>query len=129
MEKKFVINRVDLGTRVTGYEVFNPAVNGGEVLGMTAKQLSEAIKAVAPATGLKSIAGGTLVLKNAFEGKSVYLYNDDTVFYTINAKNGSVETVAARDIETSDTVQVAVVLAKGTTNDTASVVFVITPAV
>ena len=91
--------------------------------------VSEAIKAVAPATGLKSIAGGTLVLKNAFEGKSVYLYNDDTVFYTINAKNGSVETVAARDIETSDTVQVAVVLAKGTTNDTASVVFVITPAV
>lgn len=45
MEKKFVINRVDLGTRVTGYEVFNPAVNGGEVLGLTAKQLSEAIKA------------------------------------------------------------------------------------
>lgn len=45
MEKKFVLNRVDLGTRVTGYEVFNPAVNGGEVLGMTAKQLSEAVKA------------------------------------------------------------------------------------
>ena len=31
MEKKFIINRVDLGQRVTGYEVFNPAVNGGEV--------------------------------------------------------------------------------------------------
>ena len=38
MEKKFIINRVDLGQRVTGYEVFNPAVNGGEVIGMTAKQ-------------------------------------------------------------------------------------------
>ena len=44
MEKKFIINRVDLGQRVTGYEVFNPAVNGGEVIGMTTKQLSEAVK-------------------------------------------------------------------------------------
>lgn len=44
MEKKFIINRVDLGQRVTGYEVFNPSVNGGEVIGMTAKQLSEAVK-------------------------------------------------------------------------------------
>ena len=32
MEKKFVLNRVDLGQRVTGYEVFNPSVNGGEVI-------------------------------------------------------------------------------------------------
>ena len=45
MEKKFIINRVDLGQRVTGYEVFNPSVNGGEVIGMTSKQLSEAVKA------------------------------------------------------------------------------------
>ena len=45
MEKKFIINRVDLGQRVTGYEVFNPAVNGGEVIGMTVKQLGEAVKA------------------------------------------------------------------------------------
>ena len=30
MDKKFIINRVDLGQRVTGYEVFNPGVNGGE---------------------------------------------------------------------------------------------------
>lgn len=45
MDKKFVLNRVDLGQRVTGYEVFNPNVNGGEVIGMTAKQLSDAIKA------------------------------------------------------------------------------------
>lgn len=45
MNKKFVINRVDLGQRVTGYEVFNPAVNGGEIVGMTPKQLSEAVKA------------------------------------------------------------------------------------
>lgn len=45
MEKKFIINRVDLGQRVTGYEVFNPNVNGGEVIGMTAKQLGDAVKA------------------------------------------------------------------------------------
>ena len=44
MDKKFIINRVDLGQRVTGYEVFNPCVNGGEVIGMTAKRLSEAVK-------------------------------------------------------------------------------------
>ena len=44
MDKKFIINRVDLGQRVTGYEVFNPAANGGEVIGMTTKQLSEAVK-------------------------------------------------------------------------------------
>lgn len=44
MEKKFIINRVDLGQRVTGYEVFNPNVNGGEVVGMTAKQLGDAVK-------------------------------------------------------------------------------------
>ena len=91
--------------------------------------VSEAVKSVAPATGLESVSGGTLVLKNAFAGKTAYLYNDDTVFYTINAKTGSVETVTASDIEASETVQVAVVLAEGTTNDTASVVFVITPAV
>ena len=88
--------------------------------------VSEAIKTVTPATGLKSISGGVLV---AGAEETAYLYNDDTVFYTINAKTGSVETVAASDIETSETVQVAVVLAEGTTNNTASVVFVITPAV
>lgn len=44
MEKKFVLNRVDLGNRVVGYEVFNPAVNGGEVIGLTSKQLTEAVK-------------------------------------------------------------------------------------
>lgn len=45
MEKKFVINRVDLGQRVTGYEVFNPSVNGGEILGYTPRQMTEAVKA------------------------------------------------------------------------------------
>ena len=45
MEKKIVLNRVDLGQRVTGYEVFNPNVNGGEVIGYTVKQLTDAVKA------------------------------------------------------------------------------------
>ena len=43
--KKFVINRVDLGQRVTGYELFNPGVNGGEILGYTPKQMTKAVKA------------------------------------------------------------------------------------
>lgn len=64
MEKKFVINRVDLGQRVTGYEVFNPAVNGGEVLGMTPKQLTEAIKA-GEVLGMVSDGRGDLKMDTA----------------------------------------------------------------
>lgn len=45
MEKKFVINRVDLGQRVTGYEVFVPGSNGGEVYGYTARMVAEGVKA------------------------------------------------------------------------------------
>lgn len=45
MEKKIIINRIDLGQRVTGYELFNPGVNGGEIIGLTAKQLTDAVKA------------------------------------------------------------------------------------
>ena len=45
MEKKFIVNRVDLGQRVTGYELFNPGVNGGEIVGYTPKQMMEAVKA------------------------------------------------------------------------------------
>jgi hypothetical protein len=36
--KKFVINRVDLGQRVTGYGVFSPKTNGGESQNYTLKQ-------------------------------------------------------------------------------------------
>ena len=64
MEKKFIINRVDLGQRVTGYEVFNPAVNGGEVIGMTAKQLSEAVKS-GEVLGMVLDGNGTLKLDEA----------------------------------------------------------------
>lgn len=45
MEKKIIMNRIDLGQRVTGYELFNPGVNGGEIIGLTAKQLCDTVKA------------------------------------------------------------------------------------
>ena len=45
MEKKIIINRIDLGQRITDYELFNPGVNGGEIIGLTAKQLCDAVKA------------------------------------------------------------------------------------
>ena len=64
MDKKFIINRVDLGQRVTGYEVFNPGVNGGEVLGMTAKQLSEAVKS-SEVLGMVLDGSGALKLDEA----------------------------------------------------------------
>lgn len=65
MEKKFIINRVDLGQRVMGYELFNSAVNGGEVIGLTTKQLSEAVKA-GEVLGMVLDSNGTLQLD---EGK------------------------------------------------------------
>ena len=70
MEKKFIINRVDLGQRVTGYEVFNPAVNGGEVIGMTTKQLGEAVKA-GEALGMVLDGNGGLVLDTARGFKAI----------------------------------------------------------
>ena len=70
MDKKFIINRVDLGQRVTGYEVFNPAVNGGEVIGMTAKQLGEAVKA-GEVLGMVLDGNGGLVLDTARGFKAI----------------------------------------------------------
>ena len=70
MEKKFIINRVDLGQRVTGYEVFNPAVNGGEVIGMTAKQLGEAVRA-GEVLGMVLDGNGGLVLDTARGFKAI----------------------------------------------------------
>lgn len=61
MEQKFIMNRVDLGQRVTGYELFNPAVNGGEVIGLTTKQLSDAVKA-GEVLGMVLDSNGTLQL-------------------------------------------------------------------
>lgn len=60
MEKKFIINRVDLGARVTGYELFNPGVNGGEVLGYTPKQMMDTVKA-GEVMGMEMNAAGELV--------------------------------------------------------------------
>ena len=101
-------------------------VNGLVTYVTTDGVVSEAVKAVTPATGLKSISGGVMVVG---ADETAYLYNDSTVFYAINEKTGDVETVTASDIAASETAKVAVVLADGTTNNTASVVFVITPAV
>lgn len=70
MEKKFVLNRVDLGQRVTGYEVFNPSVNGGEVIGMTAKQLCEAVKA-GEVLGMVLDSNNSLVLDEARGFKAI----------------------------------------------------------
>ena len=70
MEKKFVLNRVDLGQRVTGYEVFNPSVNGGEVIGMTAKQLCEAVKA-GEVLGMVLDSNNSLVLDGARGFKAI----------------------------------------------------------
>ena len=70
MEKKFVLNRVDLGQRVTGYEVFNPSVNGGEVIGMTAKQLCEAVKA-GEVLGMVLDSSNSLVLDTARGFKAI----------------------------------------------------------
>lgn len=45
MEKKIIINRVDLGQRVTGYELMNVGANGKEIVGYTPKQMMDAVKA------------------------------------------------------------------------------------
>jgi len=42
--KKVTINRVDLGSRVVGYEVLNPGVNGSEILGLAPQAMKEAVR-------------------------------------------------------------------------------------
>lgn len=64
MEKKFVINRVDLGQRVTGYELLNPGVNGSEILGYTPKQMMDAVKG-GEVVGMVMNAAGVLVMDEA----------------------------------------------------------------
>lgn len=44
MEKKFLLNKISLGNRIIGWEIFSPETNGGEVIGMTTKTLMDAIK-------------------------------------------------------------------------------------
>lgn len=64
MEKKFTINRVDLGSRVTGYEVFAPGSNGGEVYGYTPKMMVDGVKA-GEVVGMVLNEAGELVLDEA----------------------------------------------------------------
>lgn len=64
MEKKFVINRADLGSRVIGYEVFAPGSNGGEVYGYTPKMMVDGVKA-GEVVGMVLNEAGELVLDEA----------------------------------------------------------------
>ena len=73
--------------------------------------------------GITTISGGTLVA-----GGTAYLYTDDTVFYAIDEKAGTVESVTADSISANEDVEVFVITAEKTENNTASVVFVITPS-
>ncbi|SCJ83747.1 Uncharacterised protein [uncultured Flavonifractor sp.] len=75
--------------------------------------------------GITTISGGTLVVG---ADKTAYLYTDDTVFYAIDEKAGTVESVSASNISADKDVEVFVIKADKTENNTASVVFVITPA-
>ena len=75
--------------------------------------------------GITTISGGTLVVG---ADKTAYLYTDDTVFYAIDEKAGTVESVSSSNISADKDVEVFVITADKTENNTASVVFVITPA-
>ena len=75
--------------------------------------------------GITTISGGTLVVG---ADKTAYLYTDDTVFYAIDEKAGTVESVSSSNISADKDVEVFVIKADKTENNTASVVFVITPA-
>ena len=86
--------------------------------------VNEAVKPVEDfKNGITAISGGTMVA-----GGTAYLYTDDTVFYAIDEKAGTVDSVTADSISVSEKVKVFVINAEKTENNTASVVFVITPA-
>ena len=68
--KKVVINRVDLGSRVVGYEVLNPGVNGTEVLGYTPQAMKEAVRN-GEIMGMVLNATGDLVLDEAKGFKAI----------------------------------------------------------
>lgn len=62
--KKVVINRVDLGSRVVGYEVLNSGANGGEILGYTPQAMREAVRS-GEIIGMVLNGAGELVLDEA----------------------------------------------------------------
>lgn len=72
MEKKFIISRVDLGQRVTGYEVFAPDSNGGEVYGYTPKMIMDGVKSRG-AMGMVLSEDGELVLDAARGYKAIHV--------------------------------------------------------
>ena len=66
---KTVINRMDLGNRVTGYELFNAAT--GEILGFSPKQVKDNIEAI---RGLKvDEATGEIELDDKFFMKNIII--------------------------------------------------------
>ncbi len=68
--KKVVINRVDLGSRVVGYEVLNPGVNGNEILGVAPQAMKEAVRS-GEVVGVKMDNAGELVPDEAKGFKSM----------------------------------------------------------
>lgn len=64
MEKKIIINRVDLGQRVTGYELMNLGANGKEIVGYTPKQMMDALRG-GEVMGMVLNAAGELELDKA----------------------------------------------------------------
>lgn len=64
MQKKIIVNRVDLGQRVTGYELMNVSANGKETVGYTPKQMLDAVKA-GEVMGMVLNAAGELELDKA----------------------------------------------------------------
>lgn len=59
-----VVNRVDLGNRVTGYELFN--CEGKDIIGKTEKQIKDCIKSGMIVKGFELNASGELVIDSTF---------------------------------------------------------------
>lgn len=68
--RSFIINKVQLGDRLVGMEVFNAGVNGGEIVGYTAKQLTDAMNSGKSIYGMVVDGKGELVMdsKRGFTG-------------------------------------------------------------
>ncbi len=70
--KKVSINRVDLGSRVVGYEILNPGVNGSEILGLAPQAMKEAVRS-GEVVGMVFNDAGELVPDVAHGFKSMML--------------------------------------------------------
>lgn len=59
-----VVNRVDLGNRITGYELFN--CDGKDIIGKTEKQIKDCLKSGTVVKGFKLGASDELLIDNEF---------------------------------------------------------------